>query len=148
MFSSSAMNLSLYLHLSPSIPPSPPVHLSSGFCLSACPDCPRLFSLLSSFSSLLCPPFSLLPLCLRWLDPLSLSLYMALKKRVPRMDSPVLANGSRLVSLCKYLHRGIIDGPTHSRWSPALLQATLGQRMTPECSSNRGRCDMTQHNIT
>ena len=45
------------------------------------------------------------------------------------MDSPVLANGSSPVSLCKYLHRGIIDGPTHSRWSPALLQATLGQRM-------------------
>ncbi len=93
----------------------------SGFCLSACPDCPSLSpSFYLSFRSVLAWT---LPLCL------PRSVFSCIWPWNPRMDSLDLANGSRLVSLCKYLHRGIIDGPTHSRWSPSLLQATLGQRM-------------------
>lgn len=53
------------------------------------------------------------------------------------MASLVLANGSRLVSLCKYLQGGIIDGLMHSRWSPTLLLATLGQRMMLSAASTQ-----------
>lgn len=82
--------------------------------------------------------------------PFCLSVHSCIWHWKRELDSLVLANGSRLVSLCKYLHRGIIDGPTHSRWSPTLLQATLGQRMALSVALTqhvRRWCDMTKHRI-
>lgn len=100
----------------------------SGFCLRACPDSalnhyslsPHFSPSSPSFSPSPSPFFSpCVPVSAAWI-PLPLSLSVAVYgagKSVPWMDSLLLANGSRPVSLCKYLHRGIIDGPTHSRWS-------------------------------
>lgn len=52
--------------------------------------------------------------------------------------------------LCKYLHGGIIDGPTHSRWGCTLLQATLGQGMVLSGAwtwNERRWCNVIQHDI-
>lgn len=46
--------------------------------------------------------------------------------------------------LYKYLHRGIIDGPTHPRWGPTLLLATLGQGMVLSVAWDRECKEMMQ----
>lgn len=111
------------------------------------------FSIIFSFSHFLSLFHPTTTPWLWWLKPLALSGHSCiwLWKRKFHGWTLLLASASRLVSLCKYLQRGIIDCPTHLRWSPTVLQAHIRARNGAEhCLDIAGegmmQCNTTWHN--
>lgn len=119
---------------------SPPVHLSSFFWFpSLSPNRPTFsFSSLSSFSPLL-PPSP--PPLAGFLSPTPvIAVYGSASEDSPRDGTlffwPACASG--LVSLCKYLHGGIIDGPTHFEVERRSTSGHIRAKNDTECDLEWG----------
>lgn len=130
-------------------PLCPYVFFFSGFYLSAWTEEPFHSPLFYLSLPSTCPPAPFLLLARSLSLSLVIAVYGSVKEWVPGTGlSLLLANASRLVSLCKYLHRGIMDGPTHFEVELHSASSHIRAKNDTKCDLERRWSDVTQHDIT